>query len=211
MITRLPASRFSFVAVLAAAAFSLSAPAQEATGFLGVRYFDVSLESIDHRKVDATGYGSGLLLNLPATSTLDVGLGYDLGWTDLRQGKLRQHTVSALLTLHGTHPGAKPFVSVGLGHDWSRTSIGQFNVTDRTSAWGAATGIELSVDRFTVTPSVTYTDSFEDTNGGSTRYGLEGSYAVTRTCSLHGTISYLDFNRTNNTAWAVGAGVRVKF
>ena len=206
------------LSVLAALAAGVSAMAQSipapttssSTGLLGQRYVDASFSAQDAHSFSDHAYGLGVAVNLPFNESLDFGLGYDYGWLN-SSVDTRSHTLSASATTYTTYNGMKPFFGAALGYGWTRAEVGSFSHKDNNGIWGLGAGVEIPVKAVTLTPSLSYADSFKGGSTGVYAAGLEANHWFTKAVAGFADVSFSDARGHGGEAWNYGVGVRVKF
>lgn len=206
--------KISLVLAVAAAATGYSqttTAAAASTGLLGQRYADVSLGLLDPHGTSDTGYGAGFGVNLPVATNLDASFNY--GYSRFNNGglKLRDHAVNAALIGYSSYGTVKPFVGLGLGYQWSKTKFAGFSVKDDTASWAVGAGVEVPAGQFTLTPSVSYVDGFENNTTGSYTYGVEASTWLSKTVAGYVDVSYVDVVGRGGESMVYTIGARLRF
>jgi opacity protein-like surface antigen len=220
-------THYTLSVVLLGLATALSTRAQSpmvsnANGLLGQRYVEASVGAIDPHGSSDYGFSGDVSVNLPVQTGLDVGFGYTYNRlnADLLSGlfKLRQrdHTLSSTLTGYSTFGNIKPFAGLGVGYQWSRAKLNfggtrVFETDDDDAVWGAGIGAEIPVGAFTITPSISYQDTFSSDSSGAFAYGVEGHTWFTRTLGGFGEVTFSDPTGGGRQAWIYRAGVRLRF
>ena len=117
--------------------------------------------------------------------------------------------VNGSATAYTTFNGVKPFVTGGVGYQWSRAS----GFSNDQALWGGAVGVEIPVASFTLTPRIAYVDDFESPRMSSqqTSYEVEANYWISPRTSVFASVGYTDVNRTNIDSWDYSIGARFKF
>ena len=175
-------------------------------GLLGQSFSEIHVGASDIKNFSKDQYGLGVAANVPVTPYLDLGAGYDYGWI---RGIGHANTVNGTATAYTTFNGVKPFVSAGLGYQWTRA----YGNSDDQGIWGGAVGVEIPVASFTLTPRIAYVDDFEAPRKSSqqTTYEVEGNLWVTKTAAVFASVGYTDVNRTSDDSWNYTVGARFKF
>lgn len=195
---------------------SLSLAQQIAIGLpgqrvLGERTFDAAAGVVDIDEVDERGYALGFGVNLPAMANLDLGFHYGYGWVDENGIRLEDSTLSTAAVLHGTGEGLKPFAAVLAGYQKMELKVGPFHASDSSGVWGAGAGIEIPVGRGTITPSVTFTDSFDGSTDRTVHFTLHANYWFTPKFAGYAEVTHSDIDGLGDSAWTHRLGVRFRF
>ena len=196
----------------AATSYAQTTPAATAsTGLLGQRYADVSFGVLDPHGTSDCGFGTGLGVNLPIATNLDASFNY--GYSRLNNGglKLRDHSVNAALIGYSTYGSVKPFFGLGLGYEWSKAKFGAFTTKDDSATWALGAGVEVPAGQFTLTPSVSYVDGFENNTTGAYTYGLEASTWLSQKVAGYVDVSYVDVVGRGGQSWVYTIGARLRF
>lgn len=174
---------------------SSTAPAP--SGLLGQRYASVAFSAVDLNRARNDQFGATAGVNLPLTSSLDLGLSYTHSWLE-SFSKIDNDTVFADLTTYFSSGAIKPFGSVALGYDW--------NNIDDGALWGVRAGFEYDVNsRFSTAVSAGYNDDFESGNNGQWDGAVRANYWVTRSIAAVATVSVIE---RGNVAYSLGATFR---
>lgn len=174
-------------------------PASNSAGLLGQRYAAASFSYLDTNNLPVDAFASGVSVNLPIRSNLDVGFGYARSWIE-SFSDANVDSIGANATFIYTGDTFKTFSSVSLGYDW-----GLFD--DEATTWGAAAGAEFAFGSATaLTVSASYDDTFKD--GDNSLWS--GTVAVNRWLSnrvgVVGAVSLIEGDNIGYTA-----GVAFKF
>jgi opacity protein-like surface antigen len=152
-------------------------------GTLGHAYTELNYSWLDfHRDAgpDADGYMAGISANTPLGRGLDLGLGYN--YTRLNHHRnpfsgsdfdARYHGLATAATFYAPVAGVKPFVTGGIGYQWSRGDIQSLRTYDHEWVWGASGGVQVALGRLSVTPRVTFSDTMRNNSIGAWHYGGE--------------------------------------
>ena len=218
---------YTLSVVLLGLATALSTRAQSPTvssanGLLGQRYVEASVGAIDPHGSSDYGFSGDVSVNLPVQAGLDVGFGYTYNRlnADLSPGlfKLRQrdHTLSSTLTGYSNFGNVRPFAGLGVGYQWSRakldfSSARIFDTRDDDAVWGAGLGVEVPVGALTLSPSISYQDTFSSDSSGGFAYSVEGHTWFTRTLGGFAEATFSDPTGGGRQAWIYRAGVRLRF
>lgn len=189
-------------------AASASNPTAATTGLLGQRFAEISLGTQDVTGFSDNFYDTGLTVNLPVSPSLDVSAGYGYSW--FRSGiSGHANTVFGAGTFYTPMAGVKPFLTAGLGYQW--TSVGGFR--DNGGLWGAGVGVEIPFNTLTLTPRIGYTDDFESGTASSRdfTYSLEANYWVSAKAAVYGSVGRTEVHRSSADSWNYSLGVRFKF
>lgn len=201
------------ILLLALAASVVASRAQTATGAnpvgtLGHSYTELSFGAQDIRHVSPNFYDLNLSGNVPVAPNFDVGGGYSYGWI---RGNAHGHsnTLNAYTTAYLTTQGARPFVSAGLGYQWTHFA----GTKNDEGFWGAAIGVEIPAGLFSLTPRIAYVDDFHRSGNSSqqTTYEVEGNYWMSRQTAVFASLGKTDVHGNAFDSWNYRAGVRVKF
>lgn len=190
------------------------AQAQEATGFLGQRYTDINFGLSNDDAIPANYYDAVLNFNIPLCKSADLGLGYAYDWLN-GNPSAQAHSLLTSATYHTTMNGIKPFVSAGLGYQWSSASFTVAKVTtkvrDNDGIYGFGFGAEIPVGSLTVTPSVSYSNQFDGSGDGSVGYGVEAARWFSNNAVYAGIAYQDDLSSGGSSAWTYRLGFRAKF
>jgi hypothetical protein len=197
--------------LLAAGTSMAQTASGSSTGLLGQRYVELGLgkQNISHVSPNLYSVGGGV--NLPLVpAMIDAGASYDYSW--IHGARLSGHasTFGGYATWYTALSGVKPFVSAGLGWEWSTTrGFG----SDNQGLWGLAAGVEVPVGALTLTPRISYGDDFEGSRNSSQQwtYAAEANYWINGQTGVFGSIGFTDVRASSLESWNYRAGVRVKF
>ena len=179
-------------------------------GLLGQRYAEFNFSFIETDNVSKLSYEPGLRVNLPLIANqVDVGATYD--YARLR-GPLRGHanSLSTYAVGYMALDGAKPFLGAALSHTWTRLPLG---LSDNSYGWSIVGGFEVPVGPVTLTPTITYSDDFDNGfgQGDVWTYRLEGNYWLTRQAALFAGVAKVDLHREAVNIWTYDIGLRFRF
>jgi hypothetical protein len=159
------------VATLIAGGFLLTPPLSFADGqeggLIGKRYAggDLSLEHFHSvRFDDAEDFGA--LVNVPVYSNLDATFRYGLSHLMGPNYSRVQNDLSATVVTYAQDEYGKPFFSATLGQGWDTTKFNGSQISDNSTLWGFAAGIEVG---FMGDSAITYSLGFSDGFKGSGR------------------------------------------
>lgn len=176
-------------------------------GLLGQRYVEASFGLADINGISDHLYAVGASINQPViASLLDVSAGYAYGWT---RGIARGHAnmIGADATAYMPFRGVTPFVTLGLGHRWTRFA----SFRDESMFWGAEVGFEIPVGRVTLTPNVSYSDDFEGGDSKDFAYEIEANYWFSPAAAVYGAVGRIETHRSSLDMWSYEAGLRWRF
>lgn len=174
-------------------------------GVIGQQYTEASFGLTDIKHFSKHQYGVGVAGNVPVTPFLDLGASYDYSWiNDLGHANALAATATAYTLLNGV----KPFVAVGVGHEWISAS----GFRDNDWYWGASAGVEIPVGSVSITPRVIYSDDWRSStsDSGQWSYEVEGNYWVSRTFAVFASVGRTDPQGSDKT-WDYAIGARFKF
>jgi hypothetical protein len=203
---------FALGALAAAGAIHAQTAAASGTanGLLGQRYVEAGFGVQDIKHVSSNVYSLGAAVNVPfIPSLVDVGANYSYDWIKSAAFRGHANTFGGDVKVYTTLSGVKPFVSAGLGWQWSHA----FGSSDDNGLWNAAVGVEIPVAGFTVTPRIVYHDDFQGSRDSSQdwTYEVAGNYWITRTAAAFASVGYADDRGTNFDSWNYRVGLRLKF
>lgn len=178
------------------------------TGALGIRYAEASFGLQDIKHLSDHAYSLGASVNLPIQSSLDLGFGYSYAWLD-SSIDLRSEVLAASVTFHEKIKSVTAFTSVALGYQWDRAR--GYSAKDSAGVWGVAVGVEVPLRAVTLTPAISYTDSFEGNRDYALSYGVEASHWFTAKLAGFADVSYIDPKGRGDETWNYSVGVRLKF
>ena len=191
-------------------------------GVLGHTFGEVNYSWMDFNKdnnVDPEGFIVGLRGNAPVSRGLDVGLGYNYFRENNHRNPfdnspydLRYHQLNAGATLFAPVTGPKPFLSGGVGYQWSRGDIQRLRTYDSQWIWNAGAGVELPMGTFSLTPRVTFSDSFDSNGIGVWHYGGELHHWFNEKMGGYVDVTFHDpKGRVRPEVWTYTAGLRMRF
>lgn len=196
------------LAVMSALAAGATALAQQtpaaatsssnSAGLLGQRYAAASFGYFDTNGFDTDAFASGVSVNLPVRSNLDVGFGYSRTWIE-GFSDANVDSIGADATFIYTDARFKTFTTLSLGYDW-----GFFE--DERTVWGASAGAEFAVDASTaITVAASYNDDFK-TGDNSVWSGTIGANRwLSDRVGLAGAVSLIE---GGNIGYTVGVAFR---
>lgn len=177
------------------------------TGVLGQSYSEARFGMSDIKSYSKNQYGLGLAGNMPVTSFLDVGAGYDYGWI---RGEGHFNLASANVVAYTTVGGVKPFVGALVGYEWVSYAGGKENM----AVWGAAAGVEFSLGGgLSLTPRAVFSSDFRSSNRSSqsSAYELEANYWVSKTAAVFASVGSSEVNGSDDRSTDFTVGARFKF
>ena len=185
---------------------AMSAP----TGLLGVQYTELEFGVQDIKHVSPHAYSLSASANTALVAgQLDGGASYSYSRIG---GSVRGHsnTIGGYLTAYAPMNGVKPFVSAGLGWEWSSyRNVG----SDNQALWGGAVGVEIPAGFVTITPRLSYADDFEGTrkSGQAWTYAVEANHWCSKTTAIFASIGKTDVRHSRFDSWNYSVGLRSKF
>jgi hypothetical protein len=191
-------------------------------GTLGHTYADLNYSWADYHRdsgLDADGYIAGLSANTPVMSGLDFGLGYNYYRENNHRNPFtntpydaRFHGLGTGLTWYAPTGSMKPFLSGGVGYQWSRGDIQSLRTYDHEWTWGASAGVQMAMGLFSLTPRVSYSDLWRDGSIGSWHYGAEAHHWFNEKVGGYVDATFHDPRRGGGVEWwTYTAGVRLRF
>lgn len=190
----------------ASASFAQNVTQAAPVGVLGQSFSEAYAGLSDIRNYSKNQYGVGLAANVPVTSYLDLGAGYEYGWV---RGESHYNSVNARAIAYTAISGVKPFAGAILGYDWDQSSVGK----DDRSTWALTAGVEIPVGPVAITPRVIYSDDFRSSNRSYQQLTteVEANYWITTTTAVFATVGRTDVNQSDARAWNYTVGARFKF
>ncbi len=167
------------------------------SGLLGKRYAEASFSFVDinHSGIDA--FGAGLNVNVPLTTSLDLGFGYGHDWIE-SFSDIDSDVVSADLTGYITSGSFRPFATLALGHAWVPG--------DDFAVWGAAVGVEYDISSVVSTRlTAGYRDDFESGSNGSWDATARANLWITRGLAANVAVSLIE---RGDVAYTAGITLR---
>jgi hypothetical protein len=169
--------------------YSSSSPSvRDNPGVLGMTFadFNASWEKIENES-DAA-YNAAIRGNMPLARGVDGRLSYDYWWYNYSGEKSHYHLVTAESRFYRPQPGAKPFVGLMLGYQWSNDFYNGYSTPPPPAASSA---LSTSAPVTTSYQGTTTTSTTSTYAGGAT-----ATYVTTRT-------------RSNRAVWGASGGVEV--
>lgn len=195
--------------VAGSAVYAQQAPAVEtaaSSGLLGKRYVEAGFAATDVNHTKRDVFGTGVAVNLPVASSLDVGFAYNYAWAE-GNSDLNASTLAASVTefvdVTGVS-GLKAFGTLALGYEWLDTPWGD----DEETFWGADLGVEYSFNsKLSATASVGYTDNFHGPSDDGVWNGtVTANYWLTEKLAANAALSLVEGGDV-----VYGVGVALKF
>jgi hypothetical protein len=192
-------------------------------GVLGHSYADLNYSWVDYHRdggIDADGYIAGLSSNVPLARGLDLGVGYNYYRQNNHRNPFtgtpydaRYHEGAARATLYAPMGGVKPFMSGGIGYQWSRGDIQRLRTYDHEWVWNASAGFEAILGFVAITPRVSFTDSIENRGGvGAWSYGAQAHHWFNEKLGGYLDATFHDPRKGGGAEWwTYMAGLRFKF
>lgn len=195
---------------------------QDNPGTLGHTYTDLNFSWVDYHRdagIDADGYIAGFSANTPLLSGLDVGLGYNYyrenghrnPFTDSPYDA-RYHGLATGATWYAPTGPMKPFLSGGVGYQWSRGDIQRLRTFDHEWTWSAGGGVQMAMGAFSLTPRVAYSNFWRSGAIGSWHYGAEAHHWFNEKVGGYLDATFHDPRRGGGAEWwRYTAGLRLRF
>lgn len=191
-------------------------------GVLGHTYADFNYSWADYHRdsgLDADGFIAGVRGNTPIRRGLDLGLGYNYYRQNNHRNPFtgtpydaRYHEGNVDATFYAPTGRVKPFVSGGVGYQWSRGDIQSLRTFDHAWVWGASGGVELPMGFVTFTPRLSYTDTFRSSGIGAWHYGTQAHHWFNEKVGGYLDATFHDPKSGGGVEWwTYTAGVRFKF
>jgi hypothetical protein len=191
-------------------------------GVLGHTFADFNYSWVDYHRdagIDADGYIAGFAANTPVARGLDVGLGYNYYRENNHRNPFsgtpydaRYHGVGTSATFYAPMGGAKPFLTGGVGYQWSRGDIQSLRTFGHEWVWNAGAGIEIPMGFFSFTPRVTYADTMRNNSIGGWHYGAQVHHWFTEKVGGYFDATFHDpRNGGGAQSWTYTGGVRMRF
>lgn len=191
-------------------------------GVLGHSYADLHYSWADfHRDsgLDADGFIAGLSGNAPIARGIDLGLGYNYYRENNHRNPFtgspydtRYHQAATQATFYTQSAGLKPFVTGGVGYQWSRGDLQSLRVDDHQWVWSASGGAEIPLGAFALTPRVGYTDTMHRGSNGAWHYGAEAHHWFSEKTGAYLDATFHDPRRGRGPEWwTYTAGMRFRF
>ena len=192
-------------------------------GVLGHTYADLSYSWVDfHRDsgLDADGFIAGLNGNSPIARGIDLGLGYNYYRENNHRNPFtgtpydaRYHEVATRATFYTPTSGnMKPFVSGGVGYQWSRGDLQALRTFDHEWTWMASGGVEAIMGSIVLTPRVSYVDTMRSHSIGSWQYGAQVHHWFSEKTGGYLDATFRDpLNGGGRESWTYTAGMRFRF
>ncbi len=195
---------------------------QDNPGVLGQGFTDLNYSWVDYhrdRGLDADGYIAGLSGNAPIARGIDVGLGYNYFRENNHRNPFtgspydaRYHQVATEATFFAPASGVKPFVTGGVGYQWSRGDLQSLRTYDHEWTWAASGGVEMPMGLFALTPRITYSDTMRGGSTGAWHYGAQVHHWFTEKVGGYVDATFHDPLRNSGPeSWTYTAGVRLRF
>jgi hypothetical protein len=191
-------------------------------GTLGQSYADFNYSWIDlHRDAgpDADGFIAGLSANTPIGRGLDLGLGYNYSRLNNHRNPFtgtdfdaRSHQLATAATFYAPMAGVQPFVTGGVGYQWTRGDIQSLRTNDHEWVWGGSAGFQMAYGRVALTPRVTYSDTMHRGSIGAWHYGGEAHTWFNEKWGGYFDATFHDPRRGGGGEyWTYTGGVRMRF
>lgn len=183
-------------------------------GNLGKRYVETSVGLADVHNTSRNAYAVSASVNSPVNPFLDVGAGLGYGWFNGTTADSNAKTIGASATFYKAYGDLKPFVSVGLGYEWTKVEAGSFRNHSEGAIWAGAVGVEIPLTVITLTPSITYNDDFRNSRNSTQAfsYNLEASYWASSKLGFFVGTGYTDVRKSSTSdGWGFDLGARFRF
>lgn len=157
--------------------------------------------------------GAMALVNLPLTSSLDLGMGYrylDTSGDDY--GAVDKQLTASLLTHRRTELGTAYFAAT-LGHSWHRVDIDGVGMRNNGALWGVRAGYEVPVGvRTAINAGIGFSDAFDSANTDAQvlRFFAEANHWFSSDLAGVVSVSYRQI-RAASDALSYTAGLRWAF
>jgi hypothetical protein len=195
---------------------------QDNPGILGQTFADFNYSWVDYHRdggIDADGFIAGVAANTPIARGIDLGLGYNYYRDNNHRNPFngtpydaRYHGVGTSATFYAPTGRVKPFISTGLGYQWSRGDIQSLRTYDHEYVWSASGGVEVPMGLFAFTPRVSYNDTMRSNSIGAWSYGAQVHHWFNEKVGGYVDATFHD-PRSGGGAewWTYMAGVRLRF
>lgn len=160
-----------------------SPPHDAAPGVLGKSIAELNYSWVDFSRdhdINADGFILGVDTNTPVSPGWDFGLGYNYFRENKHRNPFngsqfdaRYHRLSSAITWYSPMAGFTPYITGGIGYQWSHGDIQSLRTYDNMWLWSLGFGAEIPLGRFALTPHVGYTDGFDTNSTGTWNYGGE--------------------------------------
>jgi len=193
--------------LLAAGSASPAQPQSIPTGVIGQPYAELSFGVQEIKFLSTENvYRPGVAANAPMIpGKLDAGGTYTYSWIG---GSRHDHasTIGGYATAYTAMGKLKPFISAGLGWQWTSGTSDQ-------GLWGAALGIEIPVGIVAITPRINYADDFERGRASSQAWTYQGEVNCwfSPKSSVFVSIGKTDLRHIPIDVWNYQVGLRGKF
>ncbi|MBL9189066.1 MAG: hypothetical protein JNK23_16395 [Opitutaceae bacterium] len=196
----------SATAIQAQTTTTASTPA----GLLGAQYTELEFGVQDIKRISNNAYSLTASANTAVVAgKLDGGASYSYSRIG---GAVRGHsnTIGGYFTAYAPLNGVKPFVSAGLGWEWSSY---RFVGSDDQALWGGAVGVEIPAGVVTITPRISYADDFEGSRKSSQAwtYAVEANHWFNKSTAVFASIGKSDVTRSPIDSWNYSIGLRARF
>jgi hypothetical protein len=194
------------VSALAAVAVSASVFAQtqpenpnySSSGLLGQRYVDYGFGLIDVNKSRTDLYGTGLTVNVPVVSNIDIAVNYSYSWVEAdHNDNANELSLDAIYYIEAGK--VKPFGGVTYGYHWNDWFDDDFV--------GAFGGLEFQVlPQLVLSGRAGYSAWTDDVDEGAWDGTVEARYFFTKTVAASASVTLFEGGDVGYTA-----GVTLKF
>ncbi len=179
-------------------------------GLLGAQYTELEFGVQDIKHVSPNAYSLTASANTAVVAgKLDGGATYSYSRIG---GAVRGHsnTIGGYFTAYAPMNGVKPFISAGLGWEWSSY---RFVGSDDQALWSGAIGVEIPAGVVTITPRLSYADDFEGSRKSSQAwtYAVEANHWFSKSSAVFASIGKTDVRHSSNDSWNYSIGLRARF
>jgi len=203
--------------------FNSNVSIRDNPGVLGHSYADLNYSWADYHRdsgLDADGYIAGLKGNVPIARGFDFGLGYNYYRENNHRNPFtgtpydaRYHEANGQATIYTPMGRVKPFLSGGVGYQWSRGDIQRLRTYDHEWVWNAGAGFEALLGTVALTPRISFTDTIENRGGaGAWNYGAQAHHWFNEKVGGYLDATFHDPRKGGGVEWwTYTAGLRFKF
>ena len=191
---------------------------------LGQRTFEIAAGVFDARGTSDARPVFETSVNLPLRRGWDLGIGCahyafrDHIGAFVDEG--RDQALFATATGFVNAGKTKPFFAAGLGYEWTKNELSYggtrlFRSRDSDVTWRTSLGVEIPFSRVTITPSLSYRDSFRGDffriRRACLTVGLDAHFWITKSFGSVASVTFIDSRETSYQAWTYLLGARIRF